>query len=160
MKQIPLTKGKFAIVDDEDYESLIGFNWKDSRGYAVFRSYEGKKPNGITKWGKTIMMHRIIINAPEGSDVDHINRNTLDNRKCNLRICTRSQNMGNQRAQEGKTSKYKGVYWDRKWWRAAIQCNGIGKKLGYYTKEIDAAKAYNEAALKLFGEFARLNDVA
>lgn len=153
MRKIPLTKDKSAIVDDEDFEWLIQYNWKYSRGYAIYREYLGKKPNGITRWGKTIMMHRLVNNTPNGMDTDHINRNTLDNRKKNLRTTTRSQNMANARGQIGKSSKYKGVYLDRGMWRAAIQ----HKKLGYFKDEISAVKAYNKAAIEAFGEFARLN---
>jgi hypothetical protein len=159
MKYIPLTRGSVALVDDEDYDFLMQWKWVESRGYAIRRPYMGKKPNGQSRWGKTIMMHRVINSTPEGLDTDHINRDTLDNRRQNLRSATVSQNMGNQRPQIGKTSSYKGVYLDRGMWRAAIQCNKKGKKLGYFLTEEAAAIAYNEAAKKLFGEFARLNTV-
>ena len=95
------------------------------------------------------------METPKGMDTDHINGNTLDNRRCNLRVCTRERNTGNQKPLRGITSKFKGVCWvkARSKWRVAIS----GKFIGEYISELDAAKAYNEAAKKHFGEFARLN---
>jgi len=107
-------------------------------------------------------MHREIMDAPAGMEVDHINGNGLDNRKCNLRLATSSQNKRNQRKQRRKTSsKYKGVYWHKrdKVWVVRIQAEGKEKYIGSYKTEQEAALAYNEAALKYHGEYAKLNEV-
>lgn len=163
MKKIPLTKNKFALVDDEDYERLNRFKWHalDSRGthYAV--------RNRPTKNGKRgpIRMHRDILNLKLGDkrQADHIDGNGLDNRKSNLRICNNRQNCQNRKPRQG-TSRFKGVSFhcrkDRpnwKRWLTQIQINGKNKHVGYYKDEVRAAMAYDEIALKAFGEFARLN---
>ncbi len=161
MKQIPLSKGKFAIVDDEDFERANQFKWcwfssksagRNSLGYACRNQREnGKK--------KMIFLHRFIVNAPEGFEVDHKDSDGLNCRKENLRICTGSQNLHNQLAREGGTSRFKGVTWakrDKKW--AARICFEYKRiSLGHFADEVEAAKAYDEAAKKYFGEFAYLN---
>ncbi len=105
-------------------------------------------------------MHNLIINTPDGMEADHINGNTLDNRRSNLRICTRGQNQRNRRGNLNGTSKYKGVSFknENKKWVAQI---GFKKNMfiGYYKTEIEAALAYNEAAKKYHGKFARLNKI-
>ena len=150
---IPLTQGKFAIVDAEDYERLSEHKWcvqrkKGGRFYAVRRA-----------GGKIIRMHREIMNAPPGMVCDHKNHNTLDNRKSNLRTCTQAQNIYNQLPRDGGTSRYKGVYWpkDKCRWEAKIGHNGRAIHIGYYDYEADAAIAYDDMAIELFGEFACLN---
>ena len=152
MKYIKLTQGKITKVDDDTYLWASKFNWCVnfmSGGYYVIRSV-----------GRThIRLHREIIGAKKGEIVDHINGNTLDNRKENLRICTHKNNMQNQKTPKNNKSEYKGVYWvkENKNWRARIQVNGKKVSLGCYKNKEDAAKAYNEAAIKYFGEFARIN---
>lgn len=151
-KLIPLTQGKFAIVDAEDFEWLSQLGWYYNNGYAVRVPYI----DGIR--GKTTYMHREIMGTPKGRDTDHINSDSLDNRRSNLRIVTTSQNMMNQRKTRG-TSKYKGVCWYRAGnkWMAYINLNGKRKYLGFFHTEDDAANAYNLAAMALHGEYARLN---
>lgn len=154
MKNIPLTQGKYAIVDDEDYLYLSQFNWCYSQGRAgrMGRNKSGKR--------KLLLMHRVIMNTPTGLETDHINGDSLDNRRCNLRICTKSQNNMNRRPNKGKmSSQYKGVCWRNhaKKWKAYIKLKGKQIHLGYYASEHKAARVYNEAANVLFGEFARLN---
>lgn len=157
MKQIPLTKGKFAIVDDEDYDFLMIRKWYCRNGYASCKLKRGSVEIVIN-------MHRIINRTPEGLDTDHINGNRLDNRKCNLRNATRSQNGCNREPSiSNKTTGYRGV-WKRKnrpedVWCAEIKVNGKRHRLGTFYDIKDAAVAYNEAAIKYHGEFARLNDV-
>lgn len=156
MALIELTKGAFAIVDDEDAELLSRFSWQlNDRGYAVANVGVGRKHVTIER------MHRIIMKAPDGIDVDHISGNRLDNRKQNLRLATRTQNLWNKKKASGTTSIYKGVHWQRqiKRWRAKITVNRKQLSLGCFLNEVDAAKAYNEAAKKHFGEFALINKI-
>ncbi len=157
-KAILLTRGKFTIVDESDFNWLTQRKWQYNAGYAIQHKYTGFV-EGIIKT-KRFYMHRLIMATPPGMDTDHINGDKLDNRRCNLRICNRSENKQNSGKQNGKTSSiYKGVSWnnaDRKW-TAKIKANGNRYWLGYFPNEISAAIAYNEAALKYYGEFARLN---
>lgn len=156
MKRIPLTQGKYAIVDDADYEWLNQYKWcVTTTLYAIYAiRYVGGRKNQ-----KCIWMHRLIMDAPKGMDVDHINHNGLDNRRSNLRVCTRSQNNQNSYAQNNCSSKFKGVSWYRrdKIWRSYIVIKRMQLHLGYYESEYEAAKAYNKAARKYFGEFAYTN---
>ncbi len=157
MKQIPLQKNRFALVDDGDFNWLSQWNWfyhKTQRNAYVART---KKSKGIrTK----IYMHRFIMSLQKGDrrQIDHINSNGLDNRRRNLRICTSSQNGGNRKISRG-TSRYKGVcyYKDRSNWVAHICKNGKSLHIGYFTTEVEAAKAYDVKAVELFGEFAKTN---
>lgn len=154
-KAIKLTQGKITLVDDEDFEKLKEYNWQWNKRY-VRRSV---RSNGKRD---AILMHRIIVNCPPDMFVDHINGDTLDNRRCNLRICTHAENMRNYRPKKLSTSSvYKGVTWekDRKRWRAQIKFSQKNIKLGSFENEEDAAIAYNNAAKQLFGEFAYLNEV-
>lgn len=157
MKLIPLTQGYFAIVDDADYEWLSQFKWRiqkkpNNRYYARTSIKIGNKY-------KTVGMHRLIMNSPQGMDVDHINRNGLDNRRANLRVCTRSQNIQNTSTCKNSSSQYKGVSWskDRKLWCAAICFNSKRINLGRFRSESDAIQAYDQKAKELFGEFANTN---
>jgi len=146
-KLIPLSQGKFAIVDADDFEKLSQLKWHYSNGYAV-------------KHGKPkIIMHRIVCNTPDGMHTDHINGNRLDNRKCNLRVCTKNENAKNTSKRKNSTSKYKGVSWETrtKRWFCQIEVNKKSFFLGRFSSEEAAAEAYNEAALIHHGEFARLN---
>ncbi len=153
-RRIKLTKDKFAIVDVEDYEKLAQYDWQLSEG-------ESKKCYAVCLVNRKIVsMHRVIMNAPAGMFVDHRYGDGLDNRKENLRIVTQAQNQYNRRKTSRKTSsKYKGVHLKKQYnkYGAEISCNGKRTHLGYFDNEIDAAKAYDEAAKKLFGEFAKLN---
>ena len=154
MRIIPLTKGHVAPVDDEDYDELSRFNWQvDEWGYAV--RYQGL-PGGKQT---TIRMHRQILNAPRGVEIDHVNRDTLDNRRENLRVATRRQNMANTSKGPRNTSGFKGVSSDRArgTFRATIKGPEKSVFLGRFTTAVAAAKAYDVAALKMFGEFARTN---
>jgi len=155
MQQIELTQGKFAIVEDEDFEYLSQFNWCFNNGYAVRNvTVSGKQ--------KSQRMHRLITNCPDNMDVDHINHDKLDNRKTNLRVCSASENNQNQQVRTvAKTSIYKGVYFDKQHgkWKAHIKLNYKYKFWGYFTNEIDAAIAYNVAAIEMFGEFALMNNI-
>jgi len=154
MKYIDLSKqgknkGKYqTLVDDKDYDRLNKFRWSiTNNGYAIRRS----------KYGY-FLMHREIIEIPNGYEADHINGNKLDNRKQNLRIATRSQNNANQRINSYNTSGYKGVSWNKtlKLWMAYIKVDG--KRYVKWAKNKEkAAEKYNQMAKEYFGEFAKLN---
>jgi len=155
-KLIPLTQGYFAIVDEVDYDWLIERKWYyGHKGYAVHRKYLGTI-NGKLKL-KAIYMHRLILNTPEEMFTDHINCNRLDNRRCNLRICSRNQNMMNSIKKMDGCSPYKGVTLNCGKWSAGITINSKHISLGRFFTQKEAAQAYDKAAIKYFGEFARLN---
>lgn len=161
MKQIPLTRGKVALVDDEDYERLIAMGkWRlDNPGYAV-KSKRFRKADG--KWSnKILLMHRIILDAKVGEFVDHINRDKLDNRKSNLRICSKTENNRNVGLSKNNTTGFKGVtfFTLRGKFMAQITFEGKNVFLGYFEEPKEAAKAYNNAAVKYYGEFAYLNEI-
>ena len=151
MKKIILNKqgknkGKyFALVDDEDYEKVSNYNWYYDRGYA--------SNNLIRK------MHTFLMGYPKGMVVDHINHNKLDNRHSNLRICTHQQNQHNQKKCVRGSSTYKGIYWDKRKdkWAVQIQFNNKQYWIGYFDKELWAAMAYDINAKILFGQYAGLN---
>lgn len=150
MKKIKLTQNKFVLVDDEDFEYLNQWKWQfGGRRYAVRTINHSQK----------IYMHRQIMNPPKNMEIDHINGNELDNRKENLRFANRRQNQLNAKPHKGSISGYKGVYLKKlnteKKWVVYIQ----QKYIGSFVNKINAAKAYNQAAIKYFGEFARLNTI-
>jgi len=159
-RKIPLTQGKFALVDPEDYEELSKYKWyavRSPRGFYAVRSIKAKNSRSGQK---SVRMHRVILKAPEGKFIDHINHNGLDNRKSNLRICTMQQNSWNMRKQRRNcTSQYKGVAWHKGEgkWQARIICNGKSFSSGYFDDEKAAAMAYDDKAKELFGEFASPN---
>lgn len=148
-KVIPVgTKGLYSLIDDNDFDKVSNYTWgKIKDGYAY--NYE------------TGLMHRLIMNCPSDKVVDHINHDVLDNRKSNLRICTHSQNMKNTKNYNKGISKYKGVYWEKRYlkWFSTIRVDNRCVYLGSFESEIEAAKEYNKACEKYNGEFACLNDV-
>jgi hypothetical protein len=153
VKEIPLTKGHVAIVDDEDYEYLNQWKWCSATGYASRVSLDGGKRTEIR-------MHRLLVGAEKGQQVDHINRNRLDNRKSNLRICTPKENSRNSSKRKNAVSSvYKGVTKQPNSKRFICTMFVDGKRLylGQYDEELDAAYYYNMNAKKYFGEFASLN---
>jgi hypothetical protein len=158
MAELRLLRGEVTLVDDEDLGRISQFVWRRGcRGYAVRST--GNAKNGTYK---THYLHREISGTPAGLLTDHANRNRLDNRKQNLRIATGSQNrMNSESNSTKKTSKFKGVSWadHRSKWEVRIAIDQRWTYLGRYTDENAAARAYNEAAKKVYGEFARLNSI-
>lgn len=146
---------KEIFIDDEDYQLISKYTWYINKGCSTFYS-------GNNKVGR---MHRYIMNINDSSIlIDHINGNGLDNRKENLRICDQKSNVRNSKKRLNTLNNFKGVYFHKnskriKKWQASIKVNYKKISLGYFEKEIDAAKAYNRAAKKYFGEFAKVNKI-
>lgn len=157
-KQIPLTQGKFATVDDEDYDWLMQYKWcaRIVSSSQIWYACRKEKLNGKQHQQQ---MHRFITSAPPNMVVDHKNGDGLDNRRSNIRLATAKQNARNQRISKCNTSGYKGVSLgsDGKKFQARIRVNSRLIHLGTFDDLVEGAKAYNEAALKFFGEFASLN---
>ena len=158
MKEIKVGKTRVAIVDDADYEAVAAFKWSFTGRYACRHCS-----------GYAILMHRALLECPDDKEVDHINGDGLDNRRVNLRVCTRLENAKNRGKSGHNTSGYCGVYFDQfgvtegrkfvraKPWRAELNANKKRYRLGYFFSPVDAARAYDKAALEHHGAFARLN---
>ena len=156
MKQIHLTKNKIAIVDDEDFDYLSKWKWcYTNKGYA-FRSQ--KRSETGSKKRKGVYLHRQLMGNPS-QQVDHINGDTLDNRKANLRLANHSENMRNRKLQKNNTSGFKGVWFNKKRQKfiATIKINGQSRTIKSANTAEEAAKAYDIKAKELYGSFARLN---
>jgi len=152
IKRIPLPNGKFAIVDIEDYEELFKYKWQFNKGYAVRTVYakRGQKRSSVK-------MHRLVNKTPKGFETDHINGDKLDNRKCNLRTATHSENTRNRGCLSCNTSGLKGVELIKKTgkWRALIRALDKRISLGSFPTAELASEAYNNAAIKYHGQFAK-----
>ena len=154
MKEIQLTQGKVALVDDEDFDRVSQFKWfADKHNHSFYACRKGCRVNGKQK---TISMHGFILN---GKWIDHRDGDGLNNQKSNLRFCNNQQNQMNTRPQINNSSKYKGVYYFKRdnRFKSQVWFNGKSYYVGTFDSEIEAAKAYDKKALELFGEFARLN---
>jgi hypothetical protein len=157
-KEIQLTQGQVAIVDDDMYDYLNQWKWCvnncNGKLYAV-------RSLSIPKKRKIIYMHRFIVKNDSEMHTDHCNGNTLDNRKINLRICTNSQNLMNQKIHKNNKSGYKGIYFNKRTNRfdVYISIDKKQRRVGVYKDVKDAIKNYNEAAIKYYGEFANLNKI-
>jgi hypothetical protein len=164
MKHIELTHGQKTLVSDEDFEMLSKYHW-------MARLQEGKYRAFAEKWHKgkrtRIVMSRLIVDSPKNMVVDHINGDTLDNRRDNLRICTRTQNLQNRKLNKNSKSGYKGVtaftvkiktkiYF---YWRVWVSKDSKNVSLGYFKDKREAALIYNNYAVRNYGEFAKLNDI-
>lgn len=167
-KIIKLTQGYETIVDDDLYEELNKFKWRlekipGSKTIYVVRDIRKNENFNFKK----IYIHKYILFLNEkwkelkNKEIDHIDGNGLNNQIKNLRICSHAENLKNLTIYKNNTSQYKGVSWHKhsKKWYAYIRINGTLKSLGYFSNKIDAAKIYNTAAIKYFGEFAKLNNV-
>lgn len=149
MRKVPLTNapGFYALVDDEDYDLVLAWDWRTTlKGYVVCTRPHQK-------------LSHLVTGAPEGMQVDHRNRDKLDNQKRNLRFCTNAQNQANSAKRGGRTSPFKGVSRakGRSTWRAQIVLQGERVHLGNFREARRAAFAYDRAALRHFGQFARTN---
>jgi HNH endonuclease/AP2 domain len=150
IRYIFLTQGKFAVVSGPDYKFLMQWRWQahhDKRNDS-WSAVRHEKPR---------LMHRVILDAPNGVQVDHVDGDGLNNRRSNIRLATQQQNAWNRGPQSINTSGFKGVSWDkrRSKWIATIAFDGRTIALGAFTDKLDAAKAYRDAAPKYHGEFAR-----
>lgn len=154
-RRISLTKGNFAIVDEQDFDHLCQYNWHANKAKLTF--YAARHVRRIGK-PALVFMHRSIMNCPDDKCIDHINHNGLDNRRTNLREVSKEQNSWNRRKPRGQcTSQYKGVYHRYGKWSSAIKCKGKLIFIGWFEDEVSAAKAYDEKAKELFGQYACLN---
>lgn len=152
---IPLTRGKFAIVDEADAEMILDRGkWRAIKGPKTYYAVRSDGPPGPDL--RQFAMHAVILGCKGG---DHANRNGLDNRRVNLRVATASQNQANRGLFSNNKSGYKGVHWNRNRgkWLAVIKVNGTRRHLGIFADPVDAARAYNRAALEAWGEFAWVN---
>ena len=153
---ILLTQGQEAIVDDWRYDELNQFKWC-AQWSSSTKSFYAERKSPRAEGFKTIRMHVIVAKTPNGLCTDHINQNTLDNREENLRVCTRSENNMNRGKRSDNTSGYKGVFKSNFGWTAKIEAGRKQTYLGTFQTREAAAKAYDEAAKRLHGEFAVLN---
>lgn len=151
---VPLTKGYEAVVDASDVDLLKNYNWQALVGPSgiVYAKRSIRMPG---KGVVTVFMHREIVSAKAGEEVDHRDHDGLNNRKGNLRRCTTSENQRNTTKNKRNTSGYKGVTWDKSKnkWKASMQLNGKGKHIGHFKTPEEASTAYREVCMKLHGEF-------
>lgn len=162
MKKIKLTQRQVALVDDADYDWLNQWKWYAKYNKCTDSFYAVRKIKTLNG-RRAYPMHRQILELEYGDKrhIDHISHDTLDNRRSNIRICSRSQNGGNRRRNKNSPSKYKGIHPEKsKRWSAQIGYCGNKIHLGTFSTEKEAAIAYNEAAKKYFGEFACLNQIS
>lgn len=162
-KEIPLTRGHVAIVDDEDYADISRFKWcahtSKRRDGTVKTVYAKRNFVDVNRKRITVLMHREIARVPKNMQVDHVDGNGLNNTRANLRACTNMENQNNQRPKRVGSSMFKGVSWlkENQKWRAQIRINGKTRHVGLYATETEAAMAYDGAAIRWLGPFAHTN---
>jgi hypothetical protein len=155
MEEIPLTQGKVALVDDEDYAWLNQWKWYAKRCKNLFYATRTIHPKGGKHYN--LLMHRVVLETPNGVDVDHVDHNGLNNQKFNLRHCTRAENSRNASKAKNRTSPFKGVYLGNGLIRASIRVDLKLINIGCFNTHEEAARAYDKKAIEYFGEFAQLN---
>lgn len=160
MTELLLSDGSIALIDDDDYQKASLLCWRASSRRTVTYARAYVRGSG-RKNCKRVYLHRYLLELSPGFDVDHINGNGLDCRRTNMRVATKQQNRMNEGCCRKHSSIYKGVHWHRQTqlWRADIGYNGKTLTLGHFKIERDAAAAYDLAAIRLFGDFARTNIV-
>ena len=147
--------GGFFKIDVEDISKVINYGWGiNKKGYVVASSRHRTKEHRTN-----LRLHRVITNCPENMVVDHINHDTLDNRKCNLRICSQNENIKNRKPDRNSKSGIKGVYPEKGRWKAIIGLNSKLHHLGTFRNIEDAIKARQEAEKMYYGEFANIQEV-
>lgn len=146
--KISLSQDRFALIDAEDFGLTSGFRWYFSGGYAKSDKIVGKKRIRFR-------LHRLIMGSPPDKEIDHINGDTLDNRRENLRICTHAENSRNRKVCKRNKSGFRGVSHFRDKWQASIRFNGKSIHLGHRKTKEEAAMLYENAAKKLFGAYVR-----
>lgn len=148
---VPLTQGKAAVIDDEDAARVLAYKWSayTSRG----KWYARRSISGADGKPRHLQLHRFIASAPQGTGVDHVDGDGLNNRRSNLRLSSHAQNGANQRRPKNNTSGYKGVHRAEGRWAAKVGST----YLGVYATPEEAARAYDTAAREIYGDFARLN---
>ncbi len=157
MIEIELSQGMIALVDDDTAPEILAMKW-----YAAKRGRTHYAMSySPSDHGRTLLLHRVILGVPVGVHVDHIDGDGLNNQTSNLRVCTQSENNRNARKSLNRSSRFKGVSWHKRGakWRAYVKLNYKYKHLGCFASEIDAALAYDRAAIELFGVFAKTNAV-
>lgn len=154
---VPLTKGFQAIIDAADAPLIAAFTWSTKLGRHTVYSRRNDQSGGKQV---NVLLHRFLLGAPEGAQVDHINGDGLDNRRANLRLASHAENLRNRRLNANSASGLKGVYWHKSSgrWAAQIQANGQRKRLGFFDTPEAAHAAYCAAAQIHHGEFARTGD--
>lgn len=152
---IPLTRGFEAIIDADDVPLVSQWNWCAIPTKTAVYAARGERKGGTYK---NIFLHRFLMSPDDEQQIDHINCDTLDNRRCNLRYATLAENNRNQRIAKNNTSGYKGVTFEKRRgvWRASIAHDGHRYRLGSFPTAEAAAAAYNEASAKLHGNFGRI----
>lgn len=160
-KEIPLTRGRVALVDAEDYAVVAAQKWFAERAYGgkIWYAACGARVKAGRSGQRLKRLHQVILGERAGFQIDHVNGNGLDNRRSNLRWATVSEQMANRRFTKPHSSRFRGVWWDKatKRWAGQIGHNKKNIHLGKFSEEEDAARAYDAMARKLFGEFAVVN---
>lgn len=146
------------LVDVDIYQLINKYKWNESNGYIYRTIYDKNKP---PYFHAKLYLHRFIMNPPANVPIDHIDGDTYNNLRINLRLCTDRDNNRNKKKFFINYTEYKGVFWrkDRQTWIAKIKVDGKGIYLGSFNNERDAAKAYNDAAKEYFGKFANYNKI-